>query len=102
MNAKPGAQQARRHRRAHDAQADDPNSFGFHRLFLDFFFLREEILFLKVKDLALTSTKQTMQGSLPRTLHEWLVPLCTRMSPARSSFSPFSITAWISPSRTMA
>ena len=43
--------------------------------------------------LALTRTAATMHGSLPRTLQEWLVPRCTRTSPARSSFSPASITA---------
>src|SRR5262245_50709221 len=36
---------------------------------------------------ALTSTAATMQGSLVRTLQEWLVPRCTRMSPAFNSFS---------------
>jgi hypothetical protein len=34
-----------------------------------------------------------MHGSLPRTLQEWLVPRCTRTSPARSSFSPLSMIA---------
>ncbi len=42
-----------------------------------------------------------MHGSLPRTLHEWLVPRWTRMSPALSSVSPLSMIAWISPLSTM-
>src|SRR6267143_1740331 len=86
----PGARQVRGHRRAHDAQADDADC-GFH-----FFFF----VFL-ASGFASTSTAATMHGSLPRTLQEWFVPRCTRMSPARSSVSPFSMTAWISPFRTM-
>src|SRR5207248_5785594 len=68
------------------------------------FFFAEEDFFLGPNDrgLALTRTNATIAGSLPRTLHEWLVPRCTRMSPALSSVSPFSITAWISPLRTIA
>jgi hypothetical protein len=42
---------------------------------------------------ALTSTAAMMHGSLPRTLHEWLVPRWTRISPAFSSVSPLSMIA---------
>jgi hypothetical protein len=34
-----------------------------------------------------------MQGSVPRTLQEWLVPRWTRMSPGFSSVSPLSMIA---------
>src|SRR6266849_5811867 len=82
-----GARQVRGHRRAHDAQADDADR-SFH-------------FFFGPSGYASTSTAATMHGSLPRTLQEWFVPRWTRMSPARSSVSPFSITAWISPFSTM-
>src|SRR5229473_1599188 len=92
-----GAPQVRGHRRAHDAQADDADR-PFHFFF--FVFL-EGVFFFEPSGFASTSTAATMHGSLPRTLQEWFVPRCTRMSPARSSVSPFSITAWISPFSTM-
>src|SRR5205823_5788960 len=88
-----GFQQVRRHRRAHDAQPDDAD--GFHFFFLLFFFATG---FLGAPTgFALTRIAAMTQGSLPRTLQEWLVPRCTRMSPARSSFSSRSMMAKISP-----
>src|SRR5712664_2401789 len=89
VNREAGARQVRGHRRAHDAQADDADR-PFHFFF--FVFL-EVVFFLEPSGFALTSTAATMHGSLPRTLQEWFVPRCTRMSPARSSVSPFSMTA---------
>src|SRR6266436_2131197 len=82
LDREASARQVRGHRRAHDAQADDADR-GFH-----FFFF----VFL-ASGFASTSTAATMHGSLPRTLQEWLVPRCTRTSPARSSVAPFSMTA---------
>src|SRR6267378_1983466 len=84
-----GARQVRGHRPAHDAQADDADR-PFHFFF--FVFL-EGAFFFGRSGFALTSTAATMHGSLPRTLQEWFVPRCTRMSPARSSVAPFSMTA---------
>src|SRR5437588_13016041 len=84
-----GARQVRGHRRAHDAQADHADR-AFHFFFFAFL---EEVFFFGPSGFALTSTAATMHGSLPRTLQEWFVPRCTRMSPARSSVSPFSMTA---------
>src|SRR5207249_967738 len=49
---------------------------------------------------AATSTKAITQGSSLRLLQAWRVPRCTRQSPARSSTSPSSITAQISPEST--
>src|SRR6266480_3277766 len=92
-----GARQVRGHRRAHDAQADHADR-PFHFFF--FVFL-EGVFFFEASGFAPTSTAATMHGSLPRTLQEWFVPRCTRMSPARSSVSPFSMTAWISPFSTI-
>src|SRR5882762_9005016 len=97
VNREAGARQVRGHRRAHDAQADHADrSFHFF-----FFVFLEGVFFFEPSGFASTSTAATMHGSPPRTLQEWFVPRCTRMSPARSSVSPFSMTAWISPFSTM-
>src|SRR6266850_6412103 len=93
-----GARQVRGHRRAHDAQADHTDR-PFHFFF--FFVFLEGVFFFEPSGFASASTAATMHGSLPRTLQEWFVPRCTRMSPARSSVSLFSMTAWISPFSTM-
>src|SRR6185436_299273 len=77
-----GFDEIRRHGGTHGAEADHADRDHFFFFLGDFFF--EETGF------ALTSTAATMHGSLVRTLHEWLVPRCTRTSPARSSFSPVS------------
>src|SRR5712691_4136788 len=96
MDREAGARQVRGHRRAHDAQADDAD-----RPFHFFFVFLEGVFFFEPSGFASTSTAATMHGSPPRTLQEWFVPRCSRMSPARSSVSPFSMTAWISPFSTM-
>ena len=44
----------------------------------------------------------TRQGASLRLLHAWFVPRCTRQSPAFKSVSPSSISAQISPDRTIA
>ena len=44
-----------------------------------------------------SNTKATTQGAFDRLLHAWLVPHCTRTSPALSSTSPSSSSMVISP-----
>src|ERR1043165_8490112 len=90
--------EVRGHCRAHDAQADHADGFA-HFLFFPAFFARFFAGFFldEPSGFAFTSTAAMTQGSFPRTLQEWWVPRWTRMSPARSSFSPVSMMAWISP-----
>jgi hypothetical protein len=49
-----------------------------------------------------TRMKATRHGAGPRLLQAWLVPRCTSTSPARRRVSPSSISAQISPLRTIA
>src|SRR6185437_6552449 len=69
--AQAGLAKVLRHRRAHDAQADDADGLHFFffaflaaRFFAGAFFLAPPTGF------AFTSTTAMMQGSAPRTLHE--------------------------------
>src|SRR4051812_8869403 len=123
VHGEPGLRQVGGHRRAHDAEADDADGIrnpparlrrttplirgattGAHFFFFAFLAgaLRAAgLLFARDETgAALTSTTATTHGSLPRTLHEWLVPRWMNTSPGLSSVSPLSRTAWISPLST--
>src|SRR5262245_39622962 len=102
VHCEAGLGEVRGHRRAHDAQADDADGGAGHWRFLPAFFAGFLVFFFeRPSGFAFTRTAAMTQGSLPRTLQEWLVPRWTRMSPARRSFSPVSMMAWISPLSTM-